>query len=132
MTPDDICAWFEREGLALERLRDNLSRTRVRAGERAFPLVVHFDERWVGLAIVPLVRLPPDPDDAERLMVRLLGLNREMNLAKFSVDDDGDVVLSVDWLLAALAPTQLRDALDALAFYADRHHAEIEAGAASA
>jgi hypothetical protein len=49
-----------------------------------------------------------------------------MNLAKFSVDEDGDVVLSVEYRRDDLDASEVRDALDVLSFYAEKHYPEIE------
>jgi len=46
-------------------------------------------------------------------------------MAKFSVDEEGDVVLSVEYRLANLDPSEIRDAVDVLSFYADKHGAEV-------
>ena len=62
---------------------------------------------------------------------RLLSLNREMNMAKFSVDEDGDVVLSVEYPLPDLDPSEVRDAVDVLSFYAEKYRAEVHEMAAA-
>jgi hypothetical protein len=60
-------------------------------------------------------------------MSRLLRLNRDINLAKYSVDDDGDVILSAEYRIENLDPSEIRDAVDVLSFYADKHHADVHA-----
>jgi hypothetical protein len=69
--------------------------------------------------------LPEDPDAADELMLRLLRLNREINLAKYSVDDDGDVILSVEYRIENLDPSEIRDAIDVLSFYANKHQDDV-------
>ncbi len=59
------------------------------------------------------------------MVTRLLELNRDMNMAKFSIDEDDDVVLSVEYPLADLDPSEVRDAVDVLSFYADKYFAEV-------
>jgi hypothetical protein len=59
-------------------------------------------------------------------MKRLLKLNREINMAKFSIDEDGDVVLSVEYRIENLDASEVRDAVDVLAFYTEKHHAEVQ------
>ena len=46
-------------------------------------------------------------------------------MAKFSIDDDLDVVLSVEYALAELDRSEFDDALDVLSYYADRHYDEL-------
>ncbi|MBK7774115.1 MAG: hypothetical protein IPI43_08235 [Sandaracinaceae bacterium] len=44
-----------------------------------------------------------------------------MMFAKFSIDDDLDIVLSVEYPLGQLDPSEVADALSALGHYADQH-----------
>lgn len=126
MNRDDVYAHLTAEGFELEPVGESSARSRFRGEAKVFPLLVLVDRTYLSLAIVPFSRLPHDEARAERAMRRLLELNREMHFAKFSVDDDGDVVLSAEYPLADLDASEIRDALDVLTFYADRHFAEID------
>jgi hypothetical protein len=126
MTLDDIRVCLEKDGWPIEALSPSTMRSRFRGTERIFRLLVHLEDSFVTLAVIPFTRLPDDPGIADDLMRRLLRLNREINLAKFSVDEDGDVILSVEYRLEHLDPSEVRDAVDVLSFYADRHFAEID------
>ncbi len=127
MTFDDIVAYMQGDGWPVEPLRDNTFRSSFRAEGRNFPFFVHAESVYLVLAVVPYLRLPAEEALAQHLMDRLLQLNRDMMLAKFSVDEDGDVVLSVEFPLAHLDATELRDALDVLTYYANCHWPELEA-----
>ncbi len=81
--------------------------------------------------MIPFARLPTD-ESGDVLAERLLVINREMNMAKFSVDEDADVILSVEYPLDDLDPSEVRDALDVLSFYAEKYRAEIQSAAAAA
>jgi len=126
MTLDEIRAYLEKDGWPIEPMSPSTIRSRFRGTDRIFRLLVHLEDAFVTLAVIPFVRLPEDPAIAEDLMRRLLRLNREINMAKFSVDEDGDVILSVEYRLEHLDPSEVRDAVDVLSFYADRHYAEID------
>ncbi len=125
MNFEEILSYLQANGWPLERLSDSTARSAFSGSTRSFPFFVHVDPVFITLAAVPFVRLPSDEPAAKRLMDRLLHLNREINLAKFSVDDDGDVVLSVEYPLANLDASELRDALDALCYYADQTWNEV-------
>lgn len=125
MTFDEILNHLNADGWPLERLGDATARCSFRGENRTFSFFVHLDGSYVSMAAVPYLRLPLNDIQAELLMDRLLHLNREINFAKFSVDDDGDVVLSVEYPLADMDPSELRDALDVLTFYADKYWAEL-------
>ncbi|MDI1483096.1 YbjN domain-containing protein [Polyangium sp. y55x31] len=125
MTLDEIRAVLEAQGWPVERLSEATLRSRFRSKDRIFPLFVHLEPLFVTFAVIPYARLPEDPDTAEALMTRLLKLNREINLAKYSVDDDGDIILSVEYRIEHLDPSEIRDAVDVLSFYADKHHEDV-------
>ena len=127
MTWDRIAGWLVEDGWPVEPLGPATLRSRIRAEKRKFSFFVRQEKSFLVLAIVPYLRLPAEEGTAELMMRRLLQLNREMNLAKLSVDEDGDVVLSVEWRLDNLDRSELRDALDVLSFYAARHHDELAA-----
>jgi len=125
MTLDEIRAVLEAQGWPVERLSESTLRSRFRSKDRIFPLFVHVEPLFVTFAVIPYARLPEDPDSADELMVRLLKLNREINLAKYSVDDDGDVILSAEYRIEHLDPSEIRDAVDVLSFYADKYHEDV-------
>ncbi|MDI3286969.1 YbjN domain-containing protein [Polyangium sp. 15x6] len=125
MTLDEIRAVLEAQGWPVERLSEATLRSRFRSKDRIFPLFVHLEPLFVTFAVIPYARLPEEPDTAEALMTRLLKLNREINLAKYSVDDDGDIILSVEYRIEHLDPSEIRDAVDVLSFYADKHHQDV-------
>jgi hypothetical protein len=127
MTLEEIRACLEKDGWPLEAVSESTFRSRFRAAERSFPVFVHCEAQFITFAVIPYATLPDDPDDAEVVMKKLLCLNREINLAKFSVDEDGDVILSVEYRLADLDPSEVRDAVDVLSFYADRCYRQVTA-----
>ncbi len=100
-------------------------RSSFRSRRGAFPLVIQVEAEFCRLMVLPIVRLPADAEKAERLYHRLLRLNGEMLLARFSLDEDGDVVLSVEFPTDDMDASELRDALDVLSVYAERHRGEL-------
>lgn len=125
MTFDDVVDYMRADHWPIDPLAELTFRTSFRGQMRSFPFFVHVDGSHIIFAAVPYVRIPADPTTADVLMDRLLHMNREMNLAKFSVDDDGDVVLSVEWPMAEMDPSELRDALNVLTYYAAQYWSEI-------
>ncbi|MBI5536608.1 MAG: YbjN domain-containing protein [Deltaproteobacteria bacterium] len=130
MNFEQILAYLQADGWPIERLGTNTARSRFKGRARSFPFFVHTDATYLTLLCVPYARLPAEELRAKALMDRLLHLNRELNMAKFAVDDDGDVVLAVDYPLADLDNSEVRDALDVMSFYADKHWEEVSALAA--
>lgn len=124
MTFDEVRTLLETNGWPVDVLSDVTLRSRFRAGERIFQVFVHQEQAYVSFAVIPFAKLPDD-EAGDTMAERLLELNREMNLAKFSVDEDGDVVLSVEYPAGDLDPSEVRDAVDALSFYAEKYIAEV-------
>ena len=126
MTFEDVQQWLEKDGWPVEVISEVTIRSRFRGAGRVFPLFVYREPLFITFAVIPFAHLPEDPDGADELMKRLLKLNREINMAKFSIDEDGDVVLSVEYRIENLDPSEVRDAVDVLAFYTEKHHAEVQ------
>jgi len=122
---NEVRACMEGDGWPVEVLSEATMRSRFRGGGKVFPLFVHIEQLFITFAVIPFAKLPNDLRVADDLMKRLLELNREINLAKFSIDDDGDIVLSVEFRIADLDPSEVRDAVDVLSFYAEKHYAEV-------
>src|SRR5262249_35165040 len=126
MTFDEIRATLEQDGWPVDVVSDVTLRSRFRCGDRIFPVFIHLEPAYATFAVIPFARLPAD-EMGDVMAERLLAYNREMNMAKFSVDGDGDVILSVEYPLQDLDPSEVRDAVDVLSFYAERYRAEVQA-----
>lgn len=125
MDVGEVRACLERDGWPIEPVSDSTLRSQFRRGGRVFPLLVHVGSTFVTFAIIPYAHVPDEPEGVDLLARRLLHLNRDLNLAKFSVDEDGDVALCVEYRRAELDPSEVRDAVDVVSFYADKYHAEV-------
>jgi hypothetical protein len=120
----EVRACLLKDAWPIEEVSETTIRSRFRGGDRIFPVFIHFEPEYVTFAVIPFVKLPRELESAYVLVERLLRLNRDMNMAKFSVDEDSDVILSVEYRLADLDPSEVRDAVDVLSFYAKKYHAE--------
>ncbi len=127
MTFDEIEACLRADGWPVETLRDHSLRTGFQGISKAFPVFVYTEGSYVVFAIVPYRKLPGDEALARTLMDTLLRLNDQMVFAKFSVDEDGDAILSVEYPMSYLNESSLRDALDVLAYYANQHWEPLSA-----
>ncbi|AKF07429.1 YbjN domain-containing protein [Sandaracinus amylolyticus] len=124
--PDTIRAILEEGGWPCHRIADDTFRSLFQGKNASFPFFVRIDPAgFVVFAIVPYLRSPSDAAIAGKLYARLLELNQSLLMAKFSIDDDLDVVLSVEYAVAELDRSEFDDALDVLSYYADRHYDEL-------
>ncbi|EYF04416.1 T3SS (YopN, CesT) and YbjN peptide-binding chaperone 1 [Chondromyces apiculatus] len=126
MRVEDIKACLEQEGWPVEALSAVTLRSGFEGATKKFHLYAHVSPPFVTFAVLPFGRLPDDSYAADDVARRLLRLNRELNMAKFSSDEDGDILLSVEYRLENLDPSEVRDAVDVLSFYADRYYAEVQ------
>ena len=126
MKLEEVRACLEKDGWPVEALSEVTLRSRFRCGERIYPVFVRLDPQHVTFAVIPFARLP-DEEHGDAMADRLLEINREMNMAKLSVDEDGDVVLSVEYPAENLDPSEVRDAVDVLSFYAEKFRGEVQA-----
>jgi hypothetical protein len=90
-----------------------------------FSIIVHLTENWIYFTISPYVNAPSDPVCERNLHVHLLHLNHAINMAKFAIDSDSDVVLAVELPTENLDYSEFADGLNAISFYADAHYREI-------
>ncbi len=128
LDPTTIRAILEEGGWPCDRINDDTWRSHFRGKNASFPFFVRIDPAgYVCFAIVPFLKTPEDEDASAKLYDRLLQLNQSLLMAKFSIDDDLDVVLSVEYPSGELDRSEFDDALDVLSYYADRHYDELRA-----
>ncbi len=128
MSAKAVGAVLEQEGYTCSQIDRYCWRGHFRSHQHAFPFLVHIDEEQelLTMAVVPFVKSPEDDTVCKALYNRLLELNQVLLLAKFSIDDDLDVVLSVAHPTQSLQSSEIRDGLSALLYYADNHVRELE------
>ncbi len=126
VTPETIDGYFREYGWTFHRPEGTRDwQTAVRGDVAVFRIAVRLTDNWVFFTIVPFVLGPREPQCAERLYRHLLRLNRDITLAKLALDEDGDVLLTVELPAEALTYEAFCDALGALAYYADDTYVEL-------
>jgi hypothetical protein len=128
VTAETIESYFKEYQWSYERLDD----THFLSGfdsevTDTFPIFVTLTPSWIYFAIVPFVKAPQDPECERVLHGHLLRLCQEINMAKFSVDPDGDVILTVELPRENLDYSEFSDALGALSYYADQTYPTVYA-----
>ena len=127
LTDSTVRELLESGGWPCDRINDDTWRSQFKGRSGKFAFFVRVDRKagYVTFAIVPFLRSPQDADRADQLYARLLELNHSLLMAKFSIDDDLDVVLSVEYPTPHLDRSEFDDALNALSYYADQHFEEL-------
>ncbi|MEM9194239.1 MAG: YbjN domain-containing protein [Myxococcota bacterium] len=129
LSEETIRQLLEEGGWPCDRINDDTWRTHFRGKNASFPFYVRIDPNrgFVTFAIVPFLRSPEDEARSNALYGRLLELNQVTLMAKFSIDEDLDVILSVEYPTQDLDKSEFDDALDVLSYYADKHYDELRA-----
>ena len=119
-----IQGWLDKLGFesALEG-RTTLRLRQKSAETKHPPFFIQCSEHWVLLSMLPM--LPAStfrPDDLNR---RLLAANREMRLAKFAIDKNGEIVLCAELPTESLDSSELNDAVTRMVQYARLFDVEV-------
>ncbi|MBN1579742.1 MAG: YbjN domain-containing protein [Anaerolineae bacterium] len=125
ITAETIEGYFEQYGWSYDQLSETDFRTGFRGDVSIFRIIVHIADSWVYFSISPFVVAPQDPECERRLYKHLLHLNHEINMAKFTIDQDGDVILTVELPSENLDYSEFSGALGALSYYADDNYAQV-------
>lgn len=125
VSPETIEEYLRRDEWPFERVDEHTWRSGFRGETNSFRFFIRLTENWVFFTIVPFVVAPRSEACELNLYRHLLRLNRQVNLAKFALDEDDDVVLTVEFPTESFDFSEFKDALDALSYYADKNYLEI-------
>jgi len=124
-TPETLAEFFGQYGWAFQQTGESGFVTWFRGDVSTFRISVNVTKDWVFFAISPFVVAPKEPECERKLYKHLLQLNHEMNMAKFTIDEDGDVILTVEFPSENLDYSEFSDALSALSYHADDNYAKV-------
>ncbi|MBN1934827.1 MAG: YbjN domain-containing protein [Anaerolineae bacterium] len=128
VTTETLQGYFEQYGWSFDQVEEDRFVTGFASDVvESFSILVTLATHWVYFAIAPFVKAPSDPACERKLYKHLLRSSQEINLAKFSVDSDGDIVLAVELPRENLNYAEFSDALDALSYYADEAYRDVYA-----
>jgi Putative bacterial sensory transduction regulator len=128
LAPETVEEFLRRDGWHFERVADGnvpTWRSGFRGEVAPFRFYVRLTDNWVFFIIAPFVLTAKSEAASAALFRRLLRLNQDMTLAKFALDSDEDVVLTVEFPTESIDYSEFKDALDVLSYYADRHYLEV-------
>jgi hypothetical protein len=125
MSPALVDAYFQRYKWMYQRTAPGVWQTGWRSNVASFQMFVKLTSRWIYFTVSPFVSGPIDPNRSERLNHYLLRLNRDINMAKFCLDSDRNIVLTVEMPCANLDYEEFADALNTLCHYAEDVYIEL-------
>lgn len=125
VTPEHIEDYFARYAWSYTRSSEDTWITGVRTSVSSFRIFVRLSEHWVYFVINPFVVAPPKPIDRVRFYYHVLRLNLDMNMAKFGLDNDGDLFLAVELPTENFNYSHFADALNGISHHAERLYSEV-------
>ena len=127
MVSEDIPGFFEVYGWKYERREPTVYRTGFVGDFGSWDIWLRATESWVFFTINPYITRPGGDRHSTAVLRAVLQANNDLNLAKFAVDEDGDISLSVELPAEGFVYSHFSDALTALAHYADEYQGRLEA-----
>ncbi len=110
----DVSGWFEAYEWSASEVEPGIWQASFATEwEEDFDLYTMLSDEWLRLIISPVIARPAE-DAAPRIATTLLRINQSMQLARFALDDDGDVCLIVDLPVEDLAYATFAAAMDVL------------------
>lgn len=115
----DLLAQLEQYGWSADQVDDRVLAAGLLVGENSFLVLFQLDEPWLRIVLPALV--PGTQADRLPVLMQLaLELNHSARLARFAIDDRGQLVLCLDLNIEhGLAYQDLELALDVLTYLAD-------------
>ena len=124
LSPETIEEYFERYEWSYNRTGDNTWVTGVRTQVASFRIFIRTTDNWIYFVINPYVVSPPDIGARMRVYFTILRYNLDMNMAKFGLDNDGDIFLAVELPTENFEFSHFADALNGLSHYAEKLYSE--------
>jgi hypothetical protein len=122
---EDIAGFFDLYGWRYERESEGLFRTGFVGESGHYEIWLRISDDWIYFTINPFVH-PPEGGLTDEQLRLLLRTNHDLNLAKLAVDEEGDVLLTVEMPRVGFRYSHFADALTALSHYADLYREIFE------
>jgi hypothetical protein len=127
LTPKQLEQLFDEYEMPYTRAEDDtLWYAEIEASGELFEFFVNLDQEggWVYFTVNPFVPTP-EPDCLDNLSRHFARLNYEVTMAKFVIDDEGDVALTVELPAEDLTYAHFAAAVTALSNAADENYDEV-------
>jgi len=122
--------YFDEYGWQFEKNNDTLFRTGFVGDTGQYDIWIRTTEHWIYFMIHPFIDPVTHPAARVAVARTLLHANFTINMAKFAMDEAGEVSLSVELPIDGFSYSHFADALTAISHYADDHKQAFEDAAA--
>ncbi len=121
MDMNTIKAWLQSFGWQFRAIDD--STLEISRSNKEMGFFLRVTSNWVLLKIVPAIDPSAQrPTDLDR---RLLAVNRDIRLAKFAYEKNGDVTLAAELPTESLDPSEFRDAIERMRRYVEHYQSYL-------
>ena len=122
MDMNTVKTWLESFGWLYLSVDDSTLRI-FRTPEDEVEFFLRNSSNWILLKIVPAIH--PTAQRPYDLARRLLAVNRDIRLAKFAFEKDGEVALAAELPTESLDPPELRDAIERMRKYVEHYRSYL-------
>lgn len=124
--------FLDRYGWTYHGTSDRVWITGWQSDERSYPLTVSLSDTWILFQVKPLIKVSLDWDYLPELTRHILELNNDCHMVKFSIDEFGEIILSLQLFSSSLTYEDFSDALGIIGHYTDLAYESISKFFASA
>lgn len=125
-SPDEIPGFFDQYGWRFERRGLDLFLSGFSGESGRYEIWVRVADPWIYFTINPYVPKPDGREHPSNMHALILQANHQLNMAKFALDSDGDVSLSVEMPTEGFTYSHFADAMTALSVYADEYRGRFD------
>jgi hypothetical protein len=123
IAPETVDDFLKQVDWKAVRQDDHNWSTGFRGDNATFNFHIRTTDVWIYFALPFPVKVQPAA--RANFIEHVLRLNYQMSMAKFMLDNDDDVILTVELPNAALQVGEFEDALRAICVYADENYVEL-------
>jgi hypothetical protein len=125
-SPDEIPGFFDQYGWRFERRGLDLFLSGFSGESGRYEIWVRVADPWIYFTINPYVPRTDGREHGSNVHMLILQANHQLNMAKFALDSDGDVSLSVEMPTEGFTYSHFADAMTALSVYADEYRERFD------
>jgi len=123
IAPETVDDFLKQMDWKATRADDNNWSTGFRGDNATFTFHIRTTDAWIYFSLPFPVKIQPAA--RANIIEHLLRLNYRMSMAKFMLDNDDDLVLTVELPNSRLQVGEFEDAIRAICVYADENYIEL-------
>jgi hypothetical protein len=123
ITPETVEDYLKQIDWKATRQDDQNWSTGFRGDNATFTFNIRITDFWIYFYLPFPVKI--QPATRANVIEHLLRLNYQISMAKFLLDSDGDIGLTVELPNSALQVAEFEDAIRAICVYADENYVEL-------